>query len=80
MSAFASCGHACRIGLGRNVPTANISRLFDNLVGSHNDRVRHGQSKRLGGLHINYHLKLGWSLNRQIGWPGALKDAIHIVR
>jgi hypothetical protein len=79
-SAFASCGHAVAYALARFVPTADISRLFDNLVGRHDDRVGHGQSKRLGGLHVNYHLELGWSLDRQIGWPGALKDAIHVVR
>jgi len=66
--------------LQHNLPGADISRLFDNLVGRHDDRIGYVQPKRLGGLYVHYQLELCWSFDRQIGWPGALKDAIHIVR
>jgi hypothetical protein len=46
ISAFASCGHACRIGLGRLVPhpdscAAAIIRSLDHLIGGHEQRIRH---------------------------------------
>jgi hypothetical protein len=47
------------------------SRLFDHLVGGNEQRLRHGQTERLGGLQVDYQFKFGRLLNRQIAGLGA---------
>jgi hypothetical protein len=37
--------------------------LLDHLVGTQQDRLRHGQTKRLGGLEVDDHLEFCWKLN-----------------
>ena len=41
--------------------------LFDHLVGNRKHARRNRQAQRLGGLHVNGQLELGWLQNRQIG-------------
>src|SRR5262249_58065161 len=45
--------------------------LFDHLVGAGDERGRHGETKRLGGLEIDNEFELRGLLDRQIGgrWP-----------
>ena len=52
--------------------------LLDNLVRTGNQRGRHGEAKRLGGLEVNRKLILGRRLDRQVGGLLALEDAIDI--
>jgi hypothetical protein len=40
--------------LGRDVPMANISLLFNHLVGQLLEMQRHIETERLGRLEINY--------------------------
>ena len=47
---------------------------LDHLVRSHQDRLRHGEAERLGGLQVDNQLKFGWLLNRQVGRLCALED------
>src|SRR5271165_3289081 len=47
---------------------------FDDLVGAGEDRLRHGQAERLGGLQIDDQLEGGRLLDRQIGGLGALEN------
>src|SRR5882762_1274490 len=44
------------------------------LVDAAEDRLRHGQPERFGGLEIDHQLEPGRLLDRQIGWRGALED------
>ena len=53
----------------RYVPIADIGTnqfLFDHLVGASEQRRRHGEAERLGGLKINDQLEFGRLFNRQI--------------
>src|SRR5262245_53241834 len=68
----------------RFVPLAAVSRcskterLFDHVVGSHEQARRHGQSERLRRFEVHSGLKLGRRLHRKVGWPVAAQDAIGI--
>ena len=61
------------------VPGAAISRLLHHLVGAGEQRRRHGQAKRLGGLQVDHKLVLSRCLHRQVGWLLALEDAVHVA-
>src|SRR5262249_22080935 len=47
-------------------------------VGEGEQRGRHGQAQRLGGLEIDDKLELGWQLHRQVGGLLALENATRI--
>src|SRR5947209_5431933 len=55
--------------LSRRSPTS----LYD-LVGAGEDRGRHGQAERLGGLEIDHQLENGRLLDRQVGGLRARED------
>jgi hypothetical protein len=53
---------------------ARGNRLFDDLVGAGEDRWRHGQPERFGGLEIDDQLEVGRLVDGQIGGLGAVED------
>ena len=53
---------------------------FDDLVGAGEQRGRHGEAERLGGLEVDHELVLGRRLHRKVGWFLAPENAIDIVR
>ena len=52
---------------------------FDHLVGAGQERLRHGQAKRLRGLEVDHQLELGRLLHRQVGRLLALEDAVDVA-
>jgi hypothetical protein len=54
--------------------------LFDNFVGSQQDRLRHRQAERLGGLEVHDHLVFGRKLHGEIARLRAAQNAIHLGR
>ena len=55
-----------------------MARLFDHLVGGGEQRRRHGDAQRPGGLGINDQLEFGRLHDRQIGRLCALENAAGI--
>src|SRR5271170_3525253 len=53
-------------------------QLFDHLVGGGEQRLRHGEAERLGGLKVYDQLIFACILNWQITWLRTLEDAIDI--
>src|ERR1035441_9635471 len=52
--------------------------LFDYLVGTGEQRGRHGEAKGLRRLEVDHKLELGRLHHRQLGWLGTLQDAAGI--
>src|SRR5712692_896290 len=64
-----------RVHLGdRRAGRWRAPSLLDDLIGASEDRLRHGQAERVGGLQVDDQLKLGQLLHRQVGGFGALED------
>jgi len=45
-----------------------LMSLFDHLIGSCEQRRRHCEAERFGGLEVDNLLKLGWLLHRKFNW------------
>jgi hypothetical protein len=52
---------------------------FDHLVGASEERGRHGQAQRLGGLEIDYQLELGWLLDGQVRGLSPFDDLVNVA-
>src|SRR5215471_6464316 len=52
--------------------------LFDHLVSTQQDRLRHRQTERLGGLEVHGHLEFCRKLHREIARLRAAQNAIDI--
>jgi len=48
--------------------------LLDDLVGAGEDRWRHGEAERLGGLQVHDQLEPCRLLDRQVGGLGSVQD------
>src|SRR6478672_2219020 len=57
-----------------------LSLLFDHLVGTHEQRVRHGQGECVGGFQVNDQIELGGLLNWKIAGLVATKDSIGAIQ
>ena len=52
----------------------DVATLFDNLIGAHEHRSRHGVAQGPGSLEVDDQLEGRRLLNRQIGRLGAFED------
>ena len=52
--------------------SALCQKLFDHLVGTSEQRRRHGDAQRLGGLQVDVQFDFSGLLDRQVGWLLAL--------
>jgi hypothetical protein len=53
--------------------------LFDHFVGSGEHAWRDCEAERLGRLHVDDQLELGWQLHRKFGGLVALENAIDVA-
>src|SRR5258705_5161627 len=84
MSAFPPIATVLRTSLEvRFVPTTDsctaAKLIVDHLDGLREQRERHGEAERLGGLHVDHQLELGRQLNRKIGRLCALENLVDIA-
>jgi hypothetical protein len=63
----------------RFVPTSDIARSFDDLVGEREHFVGDRQAERLCGLEIDREVKLDWLLDRNIASICAVEDFVNVV-
>src|SRR5947208_2060817 len=68
--------HCCDIKGGPNgpIPSSFARPSLDHLVGALQQRLRHGEAKRLGGLQVDDQLELDRLLHRQVGGLGPFED------
>jgi hypothetical protein len=57
-----------------NVPNSEVVPLFNHLVGTGEQRRRHVEAERLGGLEIDDQLEPSRLLDRQVGRLGAFEN------
>src|SRR6516164_2609184 len=57
-----------------------LARLFDQLVGTAEQRCRHIDAESLCGLEVDHQLVLGWRLHGEIGRLLTVEDAIDVSR
>jgi hypothetical protein len=53
---------------------------FDHFVGAREERGRNVEAERCRSLEVDRHLVVDRQLDRQIGWLGALEDAVNVSR
>ena len=63
----------------RYVPIADVSPLFDHLVGELLKVRRHVEAQRLRGLEIDDELILRRRLHRHVGWLLTFQDAVDVA-
>ena len=66
--------HTCRSQCPSGSSQLGGNRSFDDLVGANENRWRHSEAERVGGLQINHQLNFGRLLNRQIGRSFSLQN------
>jgi hypothetical protein len=63
----------------RFVPIPELAALFDYFVSAREQRGRHFEAERSGGLKVDHQFVLGRRLHRQVGWLFPLEDAVNIA-
>src|SRR6478752_10617392 len=53
----------------------SLFHSLDHLVGAREQRWRHVEAERLGGLEVDHQVELGRSLHRKVAWFRVLEDA-----
>ena len=69
---------AVQLGMSAECQKRTSHFLFNHLVGAGEQRGRHGEAKRLGGLEVDYNLELGRRLDREVGRLLAFEDAPNV--
>ena len=70
-----SCSATAYVCFG---PIADITSLFDHLIGAGYERWSDSQAERLGGLEVEDKFELGRLLDWQVGWPRTLDDLVQM--
>ena len=56
-----------------------VAPLLDHLVGACEERGRHFEAERLGGLEIDYQFELAYLFNRQVGRLRSLENFTDVI-